>query len=74
MDMHTIIDDILGMPDMGDSEKVYMFIQVCDEKKLLDELNKQAMLQKMGIASESLIHGFAYGVLKIAKPYLFQGE
>ncbi len=74
MDVHKIIDGILEMSDMNDSDKVYMFIQLCDEKQLLDELNKQAIMQKIDMAPESLVHAFVYGVLKIAKPYLFQGD
>lgn len=74
MDINKIVDDIMKMPDVEDSDKVYTFIQLCDEKKLLDELNKQAMLQKSGIVPESLIHGFAYAVLKIAKPHLFEAS
>lgn len=71
MGINKIVDDIIEMPDMEDSDKIYMFIQLCDEKQLLAELNKQAMLQKTGIVPESLVHGFAYAVLKIAKPHLF---
>lgn len=70
-DASKVIDGILALPDMDDSDKVYMFIQLCDDKKLMDELRKQGMMQKVGIMPESLIHSFAYGVLRIAKPYLF---
>jgi hypothetical protein len=72
MDIEKVVDDIIGMPDMEDSDKVYMFIQLCDEKQLMDELKKQGLMQKVGIVGESLIHGFAYAVLRIAKPHLFE--
>ena len=70
-DLNTMIDNILAMPDMDDSDKVYMFIQLCDDRKLTDELRRQGMMQKIGIMPESLMHNFVYGVLRIAKPYLF---
>ena len=72
MDINKVVTDIIEMPDMEDSDKVYMFIQLCDEQKLLDELNKQAVMQEVGIVPESLVHGFAHAVLKIAKPHLFE--
>ncbi len=72
MDINKVVNDIIEMPDMEDSDKVYMFIQLCDEQKLLAELNAQAMARAVGIAPESLVHGFAHAVLKIAKPYLFE--
>ena len=72
MDINKMVNDIIEMPDMENSDKVYMFIQLCDDQKLLDELNKQVMAQAVGIVPESLVHGFAYAVLKIAKPHLFE--
>lgn len=72
--VHEIVAAISEMSDMSEADKVYMFIQLCDEKLLMAELSKQAMMQKVGIVPESLVHGFAAAVLGLAKPYLFQKE
>ena len=72
--VHEIITAISEMSDMSEADKVYMFIQLCDEKQLMAELNKQTMMLQIGIVPESLIHGFAYGVLSLAKPHLFEKE
>ncbi len=75
MDSNKLINDIIDMPDMDTADKVHMFIQLCDDEKLLAELSKQATLQKAEIVPESLVHCFTYGVLKITKPHLFlKGE
>lgn len=72
MDANKIIDDLLKLPDLSEADRIYMFVQLCDEQKLMNEFKKQALCQKVGMVPESVVHSFAYGVFRLAKPYLFE--
>ena len=56
------------------SDKLWMFVQMADDKILMDELTTQGMLAKAGLAEVSQTHAFVYGVLKLTKPHLFETE
>ena len=70
---NDIIDSLLEQDGLEPSERVWMFLCLCNDKAIIDELHKQAMLQKAGVVPASDIHSFAYAVMKLAKPHLFEG-
>ena len=53
------------------SDQVYMFVQLCNAETLIQHFQKQALMLKMGMATDDPVYSFAYGVLKIANPHLF---
>ena len=68
-------DDVIegfASSDLPVSDQLYMYVQLCDEKVLMKELNLQAMLSKVGLQDVSPLAVFVYGALRIAKPYLFE--
>lgn len=58
--------------DIPISDQVYMFVQLCNQKTLIAELKKSAVLVKTGISPSDPVHEFAYGVLRLASPHLFE--
>lgn len=66
-----MIQNIADM-DLSRAEQIYMFVQLCDEKVLMQELNKKAMLVKIGLDTNDAIYSFTYGILRLAKPHLFE--
>ena len=71
--VETIVEALLADSGLEGSDRLWMFVQLCDDKLLMNELTKQATLQKVGIVSETAVHSFAYGILRLAKPHLFIG-
>lgn len=69
-----ILKPFLELEGLEDSQKVMMFIMICDEKILIQHLQKQAMMRKVGMVEEDPIYSFAYSILRLAKPYLFDDE
>lgn len=69
--VEQIIEDIDALPEATTADKVNMFIQLCNHETLMNELKKQALLQKTGIVPENDVFAFAYGVLKLSCPHLF---
>ena len=64
----------LQSDDVPVSDQIHMFIQLCQDKPLMDSLKKQAMLMQLEMATADPVYDFAYGVLKLAKPHLFEKE
>lgn len=69
--LNEFLDNLIAVEEMDDSAKVWMFIQLVDEKTLLQELNLHALSLKVGMVPPSVIHDFVYGILRLAKPYLY---
>ncbi len=73
----TSVNDILEKfeeVDLETSDKLYMFVQMCNAGVLIQHLQKQAMMLKMDMVPEDPVYTFAYAVLKLASPHLFEGE
>ncbi len=64
----------LEATDLETSDKLYMFVQMCNAETLMQHLKKQAMMLKVGIVPEDPVYVFTYGVLKLASPHLFEGK
>ncbi len=71
MTSNNVIEELEAQAELSEADRVWMFIQLCNDDVLVPELKKQSMMQQMDIVPESLIHSFAYGVLRLAKPHLF---
>lgn len=69
--VNGIVESLLADSELSGSDRLWMFVQLCDEKLLMNELNKHAMMQKVDMVTETAVHSFTYGVLRIAKPHLF---
>lgn len=70
--LDAMIDAVAAVEGMDESDKVWLFIQMLNEKTLIQCLNKHAMCLDVGISPPDPIYDFAYGVLKLAKPHLFE--
>lgn len=66
--------DGLNESELPASEKVWLFIQMCNADLLIKELTKKALFAKMELDVISDVDSFAYAVLKLAKPHLFEDE
>ncbi len=73
--MATTVEEMIAnldaLPEATTADKVNMFIQLCDHRKLLDELKRQALMVEMEMAVPDDVYAFAYGVLKLSCPHLF---
>ena len=69
---NEIIDSFLAVEDMSTADKLHMFVQLVDEKKLLESLKHHDLCLRMEMVLPDPIFDFAYGVLKLAKPHLFE--
>ena len=72
MNVENTIQQLRDTPDLEDSDRLMMFVSLCDADKLIEELKHQAVMIKMGMATETLVHSFAYGILKIVRPDLLE--
>lgn len=70
MNVENVVEQLMGR-DIETSDRLLLFVTLCDADKLLKELKAQAMMMNVGMVPETLVHSFAYGVLKIARPELF---
>lgn len=73
-DGNSILDSLAENAELSASDKVFMWVNLCDDKILKDNLLKSAMMAKIGMAVASPVDTFAYGVLRLAKPYLFESN
>ena len=69
---NNLIESIASNDEISTPNKLFMFVSLCDEKLLIQHMQKTAMMAKVGMLEPSIIDTFAYGVLKIAKPHLFE--
>ena len=51
-----------------------MFVQLVNEKPLLDSLKHHDLCLRMEMTVPDPIFDFAYGVLRLAKPHLFEDK
>ncbi len=58
--------------DLETADRLQMFVSLCNADKLVKELKHHALMQSMDMAIESDVHAFAYGVLKLSHPHLFE--
>lgn len=71
---NDMIENLLAMEEVEPEHKVFMFVQLCNEEMLMNQFKKQALMLKMGMATEDPIYNFAYGVLRLVKPHLFEEQ
>lgn len=69
-----ILKPFLELEDVADSEKVYMFIQLCNDKVLIQHFQKKTMMMQTEMDVADPVYSFAYSVLRLAKPHLFDDE
>ncbi len=69
--VEKMITDIDALPEAATGDKVNMFVQLCDHEVLMNAFKKQALMQRMGMATQDDVYSFAYGVLKLSCPHLF---
>lgn len=72
--VEKMITDLDALPEATTADKVHMFVQLCDHEVLMNAFKKQAMMQKMEMATHDDVYSFAYGVLKLSCPHLFVEE
>lgn len=73
--IEKMISDLREQEGIEDSDRVWMFIQLCDDKPIMGAMQHHATMVKMGLVPpDNVIFPFAYGVLKLAKPHLFPEE
>ena len=72
--LNEVVDSFANVEDIDESDKVWMFIQLANDKALIEELKKHALCLKLEMVPPSIIHDFAYAILKLAKPHLFDEE
>lgn len=74
LSVNEMIEGLEKIEDIDDATKLHLFIQLCNEKVLMNSLKKQTMMLSLGMATEDPIYTFVYAILRIAKPHLFEGE
>lgn len=69
-----IIDSLASNDDVSTADKLLLFVSLCDEKLLIQQMKKTAMMAKVGLYVPTIVDTLAYGVLKISYPHLFKDE
>ena len=71
-DANELIDSIASNDEASVGEKLHMWVTLCDEKVLINSLKKTAVMANIGLVEAGPVESFAYGILRIAKPHLFE--
>lgn len=69
---NELIESIASNNELSTANKLFMFVSLCDEKTLIQHMQKTAMMARIGMVVPSPVDAFAYGVMRIAKPHLFE--
>jgi len=69
-----IVESFLAADDVEPGDKLWMFVQLINDKPLMQQLESHNLSLTVGIAIPDPIYDFAYGVLRLAKPHLFDND
>ena len=64
----------LAASDLSREDQVLMFVSMCDGKQVMAELTRQGFMRSAELVPPSVVHAFAYGVLRLARPELFDKQ
>jgi len=73
MDINELIKG-LEKEDISTADKINMFVMLCNGEVLKKQLVAHAMMVKIGLTQADMVHSFAFGILRLARPDLFEEQ
>lgn len=70
--INDMIDAFADDEELPLGDRLKLFVAMCDGQKIKDALVMKGRLAEMGMVAPDIIDGFAYGVLRIGQPHLFE--
>jgi len=70
--VEKLVTDLQDVTEMSRSDRVFSFIMLCNQERLIELFKKQSMMQQLEMSLPDDVYSFAYGVLKLASPHLFE--
>ncbi len=72
MTVDEMIKGLKELENVEDSDRLYMFVQLCDHKVIMERLKHHAIMVKMGMGTQDPVYDLMYGIMKLVHPYLFE--